>query len=1379
MRFLFLFLLLPLTLLAQPTARTDAGWQELTIADGLSQGMIYDLKQDRTGFIWIATKDGLNRYDGHNFAVFTHDPYNTFSLSDNGCSALLIDRHGRLWVGTLGQGLNLYDSRRQRFYHIAISNQSVSNAGSYEIQLLAEDPDGNIWVGTNNDKILKITLPPSLKTGFPDQADFTEMVRATPVDVVGRRDKNTPLALDFQPDGQGFMGGAYGVYAFNWRKPTSASPANRLTDQTAEFHSIVQNLRQRVWIGAVHDKIICWYGGKQKTIALPGKNYPGVRVAAVAENTLAIATPDHLWLLSPAELLAQDSLTVRRAFTAFPPNVYAINAMLYDKTGNLWAGTSGYGLRKFNPKIRRFQNYLPNTSLTQLYVDRQQRTYVRHEFAYDRLDPGTNRLLPFLNPALPAPDKRQRNLMQDRQGIFWVSNVNFDTHTNQLFKFSEDWQLLKKYPLPPGTSFGWSGNQTLEDSAGNLWIGATNGKLLCFDRQTETFRVFGYQHLLPQSGAEIETYALHIDRRGTGWIGTQKGLVKADHLLTAPAFSIYKNSVTDRQSLSNDFVSTVVDDPYNPDQYLWVSTKGGGLERLNKQTGHFEHFTEDRGLPNNVVYGILTDAYKNLWMSTNRGLAQFDPKTQQFRSYTKADGLQDNEFNTSSFFKGSSGELLFGGINGLTRFWPSAFRSSVSSSAPVRIIGLMVNNKTVAVGGPDAILTQGIEQTTQLDLSHTQNLVTLEFGLMDFTNPAKNRYRYRLTGIDQDWVEAGTNRFANYAQLPPGNYGLEVMGSADGAVWSKSVALQIRVHPPFYRTWWAYLVYLTALVLIGWQWYRFQTQRLLLRQQLVFEQQEANRLTELDALKTQFFTNISHEFRTPLTLILGPLADLKKRLPAEPLLTLMERNAHRLLNLINQLLDLSKLEAGRLTSEPEPGDMAAFFRTVASSFGSLADSRGIRFSFEQEPTTYPAQFDRDKVEKIATNLLANAFKFTPAGNAVRMAVAYLNQTDSQVVSLTVQDTGIGIAADKLDQIFNRFYQGFVPTTNTNGSANRNYEGTGIGLALVKELVTVLNGSISVTSTEGQGSTFVVTLPLTKTTVIVPARVATVSPVPVFARVTEEQPQHGSGLARQTPAETPENSLLIIDDNADIQAYIRSIFEADYHILEAVDGLDGLEQATASTPNIIICDLMMPRLDGFGFCRALKTQPATSHIPVVMLTAKATVEDRVEGFGLGADDYLTKPFNRDELRARVQNLVEKQARLRHYFSNLTTNVPTDARPEKEPVAEDAFVQKAIAVAEQHLPNAGFTVEQFSQQMNMSQSQLVRKLKALTNQTAVEFVRNRRLVRAAELLRQGDDTVSEVAYRVGFESLSYFTRVFHDKFGVIPSAYPTGRSAQLPG
>jgi signal transduction histidine kinase/DNA-binding response OmpR family regulator/streptogramin lyase len=1108
---------------------------------------------------------------------------------------------------------------------------------------------------------------------------------------------------------------------------------------------VYEEPRQRFWFATTSDYVKAWHKGISKTIALPQRKNFGVQLHAIDKNTIAVATSDHLWLMSPAQLFRQDSLTARNAFVAFPPNVYSITSVLKDKTGIIWFGTSGYGLRKFNPKIKQFHSYLPNTTLSNLYIDRQDRTYVRFQFAYWELDRANNRLAPFLNPNLPEADRRQRYLMQDRAGFYWISNVHFENHQHHVFKFSPDWQLLKKYPLPANATFGFYGNQTIEDNTGRLWIGATNGKLLRFNPKSETFEVFSYQFLLPQNGAEIETYALHLDQSGTLWIGTQKGLVKAEHHLTTPVFSIYKNTRTGRQSLSNDFVSSLCDDPYQPNRFLWVGTKGGGLERLDKQTGQFEHFTEAQGLPNKVVYGILADEAKRLWLSTNRGLTQFNPKTHQFHNYTKADGLQDDEFNTSSYFKTASGELLFGGVNGLTTFRAAEVGSTNQYKPLANIIGLKINNETVEVGQPDRILSQAIEHTQTLGLAHDQNLVTLEFGVMDYINSGKNRYRYRLESIDRDWVDAGTNRFANYAHLPDGNYRFEMMGSADGDVWSKPVELQIRIYPPFYRTWWAYFMYLVILAVVGWQLYRFQIQRFILQQQVIFEQKEASRLAELDTLKTRLFTNISHEFRTPLTLILGPVEQLVQEYGRDTRFPLIQRNAKRLLSLINQLLDLSKLEAGQLKPERQTGDLAAFFRTLASSFESLAENQKIQFRFDQNTSTLWADFDHDKFEKIATNLLSNAFKFTPTGQEVRMNVHYPDQTTTGDLVLTIWDTGIGIAPANLEHIFERFYQ-------VDSHASRTYEGTGIGLALVSELIRVLNGTINVTSTEGVGTTFTVTLPL------------------VTKTVEPETPRRFlTGSDQEPRTANLENILLIIDDNTDIRAYVRSIFETDYQIIEATDGQEGLEKATAMLPNLVICDLMMPRLDGFGFCRMLKSQEATSHIPVVMLTARATIEDRIEGFELGADAYLTKPFNQAEIVARVRNLLQKQTRLSAYFSGQAKVL--DEEPGKS--KEEAFLRKVRTVVEKHLAESAFSVEQLSEELSLSPRQLVRKLKAITDQTAVEFIRNQRLDYAADLLRQGKGTVSEVAYLVGFESLPYFTKVFQEKYGVLPSVYTQNR------
>jgi len=1345
--------------------------------------MIFDLKQDKKGFIWVATKDGLNRYDGHNFAVFTHDPYNKYSLSDDACSALLLDRSGRLWVGTLNQGLNLYDAQTQRFYHVDINDRHAANAGNYEIRLLTEDPEGNIWVNTNQNKLFKITLPEALKTGYPKDVNFTRQVTFGQISLVGMSGNPSAHHILFRADGSAIVGTTAGMCAFDWRRMADMQAVNRPPDVLPRDWVVSDDAGAGdYWFSATNDYIHGWKGDTHKVIRMPRQTV-SVLVKMIDTNTVAVATLEYLWLMSPAQLMAQESLRPANAFTGMPPNLYGLRTLTQDKTGLIWIGTTGYGLRVFNPKVNRFRTYLPKTSLTYLFEDRQGRSYVRFMEQYGQLDRATDRIVPFLQTKVQG--ERQRFLMQSKAGFFWSSNIDEDLDVHYLRKYDTDWQSVKTYPLPAQVEFGIYLNQTVEDETGQLWIGAKKGKLLRFNPATEAFMVFDYAPLMPQSGAEVETYALYFDSQGTLWIGTPRGLVRADHPLTKPSFSLYRNSPADRQSLSNDVVSNMTDDPYEPRRYLWISTKGGGLERLDKQTGHFRHFTEAQGLPNKVVYGILVDSFRNLWVSTNRGLAQLNPRTFAFRTFTKADGLQDDEFNTGSFFKATSEKLMFGGVNGLTEFDP---REIVGRVVPgVHIVGLRINNEPVTTGSPDGILPKSLESNPIVHLSYDQNGVTLEFAVMDFTNPAKNRYRYQMKGVDEDWVDGGTNRFANYAQLPDGNYTFQMIGSSDGQHWSQPVELDIRVHPPVYRTWWAYLLYTIILAVAVWQFYRVQTQRLLLEQRIAYEQKEANRLAELDGLKTQFFTNISHEFRTPLTLILAPLTDLKHRFPAEATLELMERNGQRLLNLINQLLDLNKLEAGQLQVKTESGDLANFFRTLAYSFQSLAESRQITFSFEQSKTEWWAGFDRDKLEKIVTNLLSNALKFTPAGRDVGIQVNYPIDADTETVWFTVWDTGIGIAPTQLKPIFERFYQ-------VDGQVNRLYDGTGIGLALVNELVKVMNGTITVSSVEGQGTTFTVSLPVT--TVQPEQAVRSHSSEEFISGQgghAEKQPAKTTGLPiRVASEETPV--LLIIDDNADIREYVRSIFEADYQIIEATDGQEGLAVATSTLPDVVICDLMMPRLDGFGFCQALKTQEATSHIPVVMLTAKATVEDRIEGFELGADDYITKPFNRTELQTRVLNLIEQRKRLYGWFSqqrSLTDTVLADGVETGTPVAnatqpvapaltllatEQAFIDRLTTVVHQYLSEPDFSVEVLAEAINLSRSQLHRKVKALLDTSPTGFIRDIRLAKAAELLTEGHLSVTQVAYAVGIDNLSYFAKTFQERYGVSPSQY--GRSATSP-
>ncbi|WP_051398350.1 ATP-binding protein [Runella limosa] len=536
---------------------------------------------------------------------------------------------------------------------------------------------------------------------------------------------------------------------------------------------------------------------------------------------------------------------------------------------------------------------------------------------------------------------------------------------------------------------------------------------------------------------------------------------------------------------------------------------------------------------------------------------------------------------------------------------------------------------------------------------------------------------------------------------------------------------------------------------------------------LLTEKLEAEKLQELDTLKTRFFTNISHEFRTPLTLLVGPLADLRKKFPNEDLVQVMQRNVNRLQALINQLLDLSKFDAGELKVETKKGDVSQFFSYIFGSFETLAQNKNLHFNVHQSHRSLDAQFDADKLEKITTNLLSNAFKFTPSNGRVGAEVEYIPKETTIDVILTVSDNGIGIDAQRLPRIFDRFYQ-------VDDTSHRNYEGTGIGLALVKELVEILKGRISVKSEVNKGTTFRVEFALMASPADMTAAEATFeishTDTSISLLLTEAAQEQNLVPADDQPV------LLIVEDNPDLRLYLRKIFETQYQIIEANDGQQGLEIALQNVPDMVITDLMMPRLDGFGLCERLKTDERTSHIPVVLLTAKATLTDRLEGLGLGADEYLQKPFNKDELVIRVKNLLQQRRLLREKFSLRLATLPNEPAVGNEvsQQLDNQFIQRIRAVIDAHLSESNFDVDGLCKELGISRTNLHRKLKALTGTSATEFIRKIRLQRAAQLVQQNTLTVSEIAYQVGFESLSYFSKSFQEEFGMSPSEY--GRTVE---
>jgi signal transduction histidine kinase/DNA-binding NarL/FixJ family response regulator len=883
-----------------------------------------------------------------------------------------------------------------------------------------------------------------------------------------------------------------------------------------------------------------------------------------------------------------------------------------------------------------------------------------------------------------------------------------------------------------------------------------------------------------------------LDKSGAVWVATdQEGLFcllpeNRDSL----QFINYRHKPESEGSISSNTVFSVYCS-YNGT--LWAGTNNG-LNRFDPETGTFEYFNIKNGFNAYFVFCVRTDGSGNVWASTEKGLTRFNPDAEEgkrFKLFSTSDGLPFDKIYPYHFDKGKDGRFYMGGERGFGLGYFSFHPDSIKDNTlipPVVITGFKVKNN-------DIPLDTAISYKKQLHLQYDQNFIAFEFASLDYNDPGKNEYYYKLEGMDDDWIYSGNRRFANYTGLSPGSYVFRVKGSNNDGYWNEAGAsLAITIAAPPWKTWWAYLLYGLFIFTVLYLIFRYYLKRQQLLHKLALEHVQTEKLEELDRMKSRFFANISHEFRTPLTLILGPIEKLKSYIkdkePKEDL-NMMHRNARRLQNLINQLLSLSKLESGKMKLQSQEVNIISLVNRYVQSFESLAKQKKIEFKFNSSETKIPLFVDKDKIEKILYNLLSNAFKFTEEGGRIEVSVTPINppsrgdKAESKIspleggrgVNITISDTGRGIPQEKLPHVFDRFYQ-------VDDNYTKDQEGSGIGLALTKELVEIHHGIITVESQLEKGTTFTVLLPLgkehLKTEEIVVHKDSFGEPASAEASADksvdrEDPPEQIAELqAHETPIddyaekEDTKPLLLIIEDNDDLRSYIRSYLTDDYQISEAIDGEMGLQKAIEKIPNLVISDVMMPKMDGMELCRRLKTDERTCHIPVILLTAKAAMEDKLEGLETGADDFLTKPFDPQELVIRIRNLIQQRRKLQKIFARNISSIGqlTDSSISS---MDKKFMKKSVEVVEENLLDADFNVEQLGQEMNMSRMQLHRKLRALVDQSAGEFIRTIRLNRAAILLKEKTANIAEIAYDVGFNNPSYFSECFRKQFGKLPSEY----------
>jgi signal transduction histidine kinase/ligand-binding sensor domain-containing protein/DNA-binding response OmpR family regulator len=1366
----FLIILLVLPIYPQ---QSHLKFKKLTSNDGLSQNFVSSILQDKNGFMWFGTKDGLNRYDGYEFKIYRHNPFDAASLSGNYISTLFEDSKERLWVAS--NTLDLFIPEKDAFKRIVLkipTNKTDSTININKITSITEDKNGLIWLGTDDGLI-----------SYDPHTESSRMFYQT-------QDKSSPLSDNLilslsSDDSLLIIGTQNGMKLLN----LDSVKKNKI-EYVKIFHEDANELltSRRTILSQFRASSNLIYSGTpaglvkidlstRKSEFIP---YRGHTFFPFWHNRILSIVQDkngNLWFACSGGLVIYNPISGNFRYYFHDPkddqslSLNNITSLFTDRGGKIWIGTAGKGINFFDQNKKEFSLYnglvdrepfKTSFSISAILAENDNFLWIASQQRLFRLDRVTGEYK-YIN-LLYGPEGEITSLVKDNKQNIWVSS------SGGLHKISENGNRITYYghnPSNPNSLKDLFVRLLFIDSGGNLY--ALNSRYMSrFNEKTNSFTHYELSFVEEDDFTPL-IRCIYETQDGSFWFGWNNGLVKYD--LETKEKIIYRHEPGNNKSISNNEVLSICEDPTQPKKYLWVGTQGGGLSRLNLDDGTFSSFSVTDGIPNNVIYGILSSG-NELWLSTNNGLCRVTTDkygTPTFRNYDVTDGLQGNEFNTGAYSKSSPGELFFGGLNGVNAFFPSSIRDNIY--VPSVVFTELKFLKGAFDGEND--LQHRINTAiniSEVTIPHKQNSFTIQFAALDYTATEKNRYMYKLVPIHDDWINLGTQRNVTFTELGAGDYELIVKGSNNDGIWNEEGAsLKIIITPPFWQTFWAYGIYAVILIIVLYIVRRYELSRLRLKNRLKIESFETRKLKEIDELKSGFFANISHEFRTPLTLILGPAEQLEQNETdnnKKEKLHTIKRSANRLLRLINQILDLSKLEKGKTKLQCQQGDLVIFLRGIINSFSSIAERKNISLQLVSEVSSIQTYFDRDVFEKIFYNLLSNAFKFTPQGGSIEVEIsrpdlAPGSNSANNYCNISVKDSGIGISEEYLPNIFNKFYI----IENISGFTE---QGSGIGLALVKELVELHNGNITVESKINEGSTFTVSIPIGKDYL---------REDEIIKMKSEESDLHVPGLKefldedilvdeRYVEDSEEDDSLiaLIVEDNSELRKYIASILQSEYKIVEASTGKEGCNKAVEIIPDIIISDIMMPEMDGYSLCKKLKTDERTSHIPIILLTARAGEEDKLSGLETGADDYLTKPFSSKELSLRVRNLIEIRQTLRKKFSSSLVIKPKEIATGS---VDKTFLEKAMKIVEKNISNDKFSVEEFSSEMNLSHSQLHRKLKALVNQSAIQFIRSIRMQRALELLQSNSGNIAEIAWQVGFGDPSYFTKTFSKHFGYLPS------------
>lgn len=1352
MRFWFLSYILLLIGFSASSQPQDLVFRKITTDKGLSHNTVYSIAQDQQGFMWFGTREGLNRFDSDQNITFYHTGDST-DISSNQITSLSVDFFDNLYVGTY-VGLDRYNRDKSTFSQVLFDGNAL---GTVFKTIMGSD--SSLYIGSNNGLFVQ-------KNG---DAKLIKLIDAVSIIDILEYKKGIFLVTSLQHI---WLINSYGEIIKEFNAVDNDGVA---IDLAFNINCTLRDNFGRLWMGTRRNGFFLYDESSER--------------------------------FSP----------VISKYTSNPLETNVIRALAEDGHGNIWVGTES-GLFIYNPDSKTFKHYtqsfdgkansLSDKAIYSIYRGQNNIMWLGTYFG------GVNYVLPRENGfrmiradggKKGLSGKAVSNITEDKDGNLWIGTEDggvtiWDMKTNSF-------QYLQN--KPQSNSLNVDNVHVLyRDPKDNMWIGTFLGGSNRYNWKTHHFDVVPAQVPSGPSLLNNMVYAIEGDQENNIWIGTQAGLsiydptkdlikpylpnvfwnkfiydIKEDN--KGKGYWICVNNSDTLFYLANDKTTVKKYEPWKDQTNLgevhgviwayedsqskmWFGTINGGLLTYDEKSDTFKSYTVADGLPNNYVYAILEDNHQNLWMSTNKGLSRFNKKDEQFKNYNISHGLPNNQFNFKSAYKDKNGVMYFGTINGLCYFHPDSLEIN-NHESKVYFSDLKLFNKSVPIKA-NGLLSSVINTTKEIVLDYSQNEITIEYAAINYFSAGENSYSYMLEGFDKDWNYVGNEKTATYTNLSPGEYVFKVRAANNDGLWSnEGKQIVLIVKPPFWMTGWAFALYLFALGGVFAIYRAFQNKRNQERMSVQIERLEKEKIREVNEHKINFFTYISHEFKTPLTLIIASIDKFLNESPENSAhgedYKRIKRNAKRLHFLIEQLMEFRKIDSDHAKIDYSQGDIILFLEDTFNAFTPLFLAKGIQPKFTTNKKSFFAYFDSDKFEKIVTNLLSNAVKHTSEDGSIEMEIDVSDNSDKKnnYVEIILSDTGSGIDPAALDKIFYPFYY-------TKNSKSLTYS-TGIGLALVKSLIELLNGTIKVESNLHRGTFITVKIPLVH-------KPSDTNIKHVYGNKNVDLDREGD--INISSIDDPEivtgsgpnkHEILVVEDSPEILNLLVEHFSQTYRVVSAPNGKEALEKINNNVPDVIISDIMMPEIDGLELCKEVKENISTSHVPVVLLTAKTTADSRLEGLDVGADIYINKPFNLLELDVRIRNLLDSRDKLRKHFlkfANVSNmEIPISNR-------DQDLLQKLTSIVESHLEDSDFNISTFTHEAGVSRTLLHLKLKKLVNLSASEFVRTIRLQKAAHMLKVSDLTISEIAYKVGYADPNYFTRSFREKYNTSPSDYKQDKS-----